>query len=257
MYDQSQIVQTSEDTTIAGNLVPKGYVNATHACKVGGKLFGTYWKTQKAQSFANALAASVIPNSITEVVIIIQGGDPSLQGTWVHPSIAIHLSIWISDDFALWATENLLKVLNGEFLALTEDAAIAQARLKELNDSIWTETRKLGKMTRRTLTDAIKEYIHRHDGELTETYRQWVYCNATDAMYYATFGMTAVDLETFLGCSRNQSRDFLSSASLHKIDRVEAGICQLIDVQDIEPKEAVQRYINFFGLKPVSPEAKN
>lgn len=257
MYDRFQIAQTSEDSIIAGREIPKGYVNATQMCKANGKLFGTYWKTQKAQSFAKALCDSVMPNGITEVVIIIQGGDADLQGTWIHPSLAIHLSIWISDEFALWSAETLQRVINGEFLALTEEAATAQTKLKDLNESIWAESRKLGKMTRRTLTDAIKDYLLRHDGRLSENYRRWVYANATDAMYGAVFGMTAIELETLLNCDRNRSRDRLSAKSLQVIDRVEAAICQLIDVQDVEPCDAVARYVEFFRLSATAPEARD
>ena len=61
-FNDSRIPQTVEDLNLNCNLIPKGYVNATAMCKANGKLWGTYWKSQKAQSFANAVTASVIPN---------------------------------------------------------------------------------------------------------------------------------------------------------------------------------------------------
>lgn len=255
MYDRVQIVQTSEDSVIAGRSILKGYVNATHMCQANGKQLKRYNELKSSIAYREAFSRSVVQND-RPMFIFIDTGENHLRGVWMHPVAAMDLARWISPAFAVWCDEVLSRVAKGEFIALTEEAAIAQARLKELNASIWAESRKLGKMARRTLTDAIKEYLLLHDGELSENYRQWVYCNATDAMYYAVFGMTALKLESLLGCGRNQSREFLSSRSLQRIDRVESGICQLIDVQSIEPCEAVQRYVNFFKLKPVKPEAK-
>jgi hypothetical protein len=37
----------------------------------------------------------------TEIVHSIQGGDFRLQGTWIHPQLAIHLAQWCSAAFAV------------------------------------------------------------------------------------------------------------------------------------------------------------
>lgn len=75
-------------------------------------------------------------------------------------------------------------------------------------------------------------------------------------MYNAVFGMTAQQLEEFLTCGRNKSRDNLDSKCLDKIDRVESAICDLINDQDIEPMEAVERYVKFMRVKPMFPNKK-
>ena len=252
-FKNSAIQQSSSDTILAGHLIPKGYVNATAMCKANGKLWGTYWKTQKAQSFANIVTASVIPNGITvESVIIIQGGDdPTIQGTWVHPKVAMHLAMWISDEFAYWATDVLLRVVNGEYQALTKEAEEAAAKLEKF----WEQIRQHGKETRRTLTDAIAAYFKRHP-ELTETYKSDVWWMATNAMYNIVFGLDAMELEKFLNCARHKSRDFLDQKCLMAIDRAEAGICQLIDNRDIEPCDAVFQYRDFFGVTQMFPNKK-
>ena len=252
-YQNNLIFQTSSDIKLAGKFIPKGYTNATAMCKANGKLWGTYWKTQKAQSFANAVTASVIPNGITvNSVISIQGGDdPTIQGTWVHPKVAMHLAMWISDDFALWSTDVLLRVINGEYKALTPEAELAMEKLNNL----WEQIRQHGKETRRTLTDAIAAYLKRHP-ELGEDYRNNVWWLTTNAMYQAVFGLNATDLEQLLECERHKSRDYLDQKCLMAVDRAEAGICQLIDNRDIEPSEAVLKYQSFFGLKEIFPIKK-
>ena len=32
------------------------------------------------------------------------GGNPCLQGTWVHPRVAVHLGQWLSVEFQVWVT---------------------------------------------------------------------------------------------------------------------------------------------------------
>ena len=45
----------------------------------------------------------------SRLIDIISGGNPKLQGTWVHPYIAINLAQWLSPKFAVkesqWVTE--------------------------------------------------------------------------------------------------------------------------------------------------------
>ncbi|EHS4941908.1 KilA-N domain-containing protein [Vibrio parahaemolyticus] len=44
-----------------------------------------------------------------QLIHVIRGGDPKLQGTWVHPYLAINLAQWLSAKFAVkvsqWVTE--------------------------------------------------------------------------------------------------------------------------------------------------------
>ena len=79
-----------------------GYMNATAMCKAAGKLWGHYNESASAKAFLAALEADIgIP--ISDLVKSIKGGDPHLQGTWVHPQVAIHLAEavpnFVSDAF--------------------------------------------------------------------------------------------------------------------------------------------------------------
>lgn len=46
---------------------------------------------------------------ITDLVQVIQGGDPQNQGTWGHPKVAIRFAQWCSEEFAvqvdIWTDE--------------------------------------------------------------------------------------------------------------------------------------------------------
>lgn len=77
-----------------------GYINATAMCQAAGRPWSRYWESKPSREFAEALASDIgIP--ISELIQSIKGGDPSLQGTWVHPRVAVHLAQWLSPEFAV------------------------------------------------------------------------------------------------------------------------------------------------------------
>lgn len=77
-----------------------GYFNATEVCKAAGKQFGHYLENATTKAFLKELAADIgIP--ISELIQMVRGGNPSLQGAWVHPDVAVHLGQWLSPKFAV------------------------------------------------------------------------------------------------------------------------------------------------------------
>lgn len=81
-----------------------GYINATAMCRAAGKLFGHYYENKTTRAFLGELAG-VIGIPISELVQSVRGGGPAIQGTWVHPKVAIHLAQWLSPRFAVQVTE--------------------------------------------------------------------------------------------------------------------------------------------------------
>ncbi len=76
-----------------------GYINATAMCTAAGRLFGHYRFNKSTDAFLAALEADIgIP--ISELVQSVKGGD-GVQGTWIHPKVAIHLAQWLSPEFAV------------------------------------------------------------------------------------------------------------------------------------------------------------
>lgn len=92
-----------------------GYVNATELCKVANKRLNDYLRLAQTREFlAEMSSVAGIPateqnQGVTPLVYVVQGGDPSLQGTWVHPDVAINLAQWLSPKFAVrvsqWVNE--------------------------------------------------------------------------------------------------------------------------------------------------------
>lgn len=90
-----------------------GYINATAMCKAAGKKWNDYYRLGTTQAFLAALSpVTGIP--ATELAQSIQGGSPELQGTWIHPQVAIHLAQWLSPEFAVKVTEWVYEWMSGK-----------------------------------------------------------------------------------------------------------------------------------------------
>ena len=95
---QPMLIEHSVDGAIIPQRPRDGYIDATALCKKAGKLFGSYNRSSQTKAFLNELS-SVMQIRITDLVQVVQGGRPELQGTWVHPRVAINLGQWLSPEF--------------------------------------------------------------------------------------------------------------------------------------------------------------
>jgi hypothetical protein len=59
--------------------------------------------------------SSVMGIPITGLVMTFQGGTPELQGTWVHPDVAINLGQWCSPKFAVAVSQWVREWMSGNF----------------------------------------------------------------------------------------------------------------------------------------------
>ena len=90
-----------------------GYVNATAMCKIAGKNFADYNRLSSTQDYFRALNSDMgIP--ISELIQVVKGGNPELQGTWVHPHVAIHLAQWLSPEFAVKVSKWVMEWMTGQ-----------------------------------------------------------------------------------------------------------------------------------------------
>lgn len=149
------LVQYELEEEVIHQRVRDGYVNATAMCKAAGRPWGRYWDTTQAKEFAKELSSEIgIP--ITELIQSVRGGEPSHQGTWVHPQVAINLAQWLSPKFAVrvskWVADwmsgnipggnlpyhlrrymaNMTSVPNGHFSMLNEMTVALIAPLEQM-----------------------------------------------------------------------------------------------------------------------------
>lgn len=103
---------------IEGVFIPQrpkdGYINATLLCKKAGKQFNDYHRLATTKAFLEEMVAETgIPVSV--LIQILRGGNqPELQGTWVHPDVAINLAQWLSPKFAVQVSKWVREWLTGQ-----------------------------------------------------------------------------------------------------------------------------------------------
>lgn len=90
-----------------------GFINATDMCKAAGKKISHYYGTDSTKAFIQELSADAgIPAS--GLLQSVKGGEPHLQGTWVHPQVAIHLAQWLSPKFAVQVSKWVYDWMSGK-----------------------------------------------------------------------------------------------------------------------------------------------
>jgi hypothetical protein len=105
------IVRAHANTPISQR-AKDGYINATAMCKAANRQFKHYNETVATKAFVSELSSEAgIPGA--ELVQSVNGGVPELQGTWVHPQVAIHLAQWLSPKFAVQVTQWVFEWISG------------------------------------------------------------------------------------------------------------------------------------------------
>lgn len=106
-----------------------------------------------------------------------------------------------------------------------------------------------GKVTRRTLTNVVKDYVKANSDELSDNYKKFIYNNCTDATYRIVFGRSAKKLKEDWEC--NDVRAAMTIEELMIIDSVERLAMTLIEDQDFEPQTAIKEAGNRLLIKKI------
>ena len=110
----------------------------------------------------------------------------------------------------------------------------------------WLKQRQKGKVVRRTLTDAIKDWLDKHP-ECTGNERTYLYASTTNVLYQSLFGKTAQEMRQAASVATNDLlRDSLSDKQLHLIDYHESYACKMIDKFDTHPHDAIKEAVAFY-----------
>jgi len=110
-----------------------------------GKQFNDYSRLKTTQEFIRELS-TVTGIPVTQLIQSVMGGVPELQGTWVHPDVAIHLGQWCSPKFAVavsqwvreWASNRISHVLPYHIQRyMANRSEIPQTHFSMLNEMIF------------------------------------------------------------------------------------------------------------------------
>lgn len=115
------IIKHEENGNFIYQRIQDGYVNATAMCKAAGKEWKHYNELESTKAFLKELSEvekcdikASARMTTTALVYSIQGGEPELQGTWVHPQVAINLGQWLSPKFAVKVSKWIFDWMNGK-----------------------------------------------------------------------------------------------------------------------------------------------
>lgn len=118
------------DHNAAGAIITQrpsdGYVNITSIAKATGKLVANWSQTGPTHAFLEALSSDIgIPISLLVVSVkgVKAGADPRLQGTWVHPLVAVNFATWASPEFAVLVSKIVMAWSKGELHQSHPDAS--------------------------------------------------------------------------------------------------------------------------------------
>ena len=139
-----------------------GFINLTQMCQANGKRLDVFMKVQKTKEYINCLERSH-QMVVTEVA---QGGEPSLQGTWGHPSLAINLARWISPEFAVWCDGHIFNLMSTGATAIAHQipktysqALLEAAKLAEENERLEAQNILLEQQNEQ-LSEAVDELFN-------------------------------------------------------------------------------------------------
>ena len=87
-------------------------VNATEMGKKFGKRVTDWMDNQYSKEFIQELTE--VRKSVSadfQAVRVIKGGNPELQGTWMHEDVALEFARWLSPAFAIWCNDRIKELL--------------------------------------------------------------------------------------------------------------------------------------------------
>ncbi|WP_340618858.1 KilA-N domain-containing protein [Xenorhabdus entomophaga] len=106
------LIAREENNVVIAQRAYDGYINATAMCKAAGKNFADYSRSKNTSDFISELSVDMGIH-ITELIQTVRGGFPELQGTWVHPQVAINLGQWASPKFAVLVSKWVFDWMTG------------------------------------------------------------------------------------------------------------------------------------------------
>jgi len=91
----------------------RGWVNATGAAASYSKRPVDWLRLPGTKRYIDALCRR---NEVgfSHFVQTHRGGDLSIQGTWIHPKLAVMFARWLDIEFAIWCDEQIDSIIRGQ-----------------------------------------------------------------------------------------------------------------------------------------------
>jgi len=110
-------------------------INATQMAKPFGKLIGGFLRTQATKDYIELLESRYEDLHIgqktpkREVLRVVKGGEPELQGTWMDEKLALKFAAWLSPEFELWVYDVIEELAKKGSVTLAKSLSPAEQLL--------------------------------------------------------------------------------------------------------------------------------
>ena len=86
-------------------------VNATEMAKAFNKRLDNFTRLKQTKEFIKVLES--VPSDVREreIIKVIKGGVPELQGTWYCDTLALKLAAWLEPRFEVWIYTKIKELL--------------------------------------------------------------------------------------------------------------------------------------------------
>lgn len=91
------------------------FFNATVAAKPFGKEPHAWLRSKEAQEYLEAFR-KIHGTEQKQLVITKRGGEPTEQGTWLHPDLGVPFARWLNPEFAVWADMQIKGILQSHYI---------------------------------------------------------------------------------------------------------------------------------------------
>jgi len=150
-----------EGIPITFGIGEKLWVNATDIAKNAGKRTADWLNSPSTKEYIKCYCDTTGIVS-TDLVRVIKGGDPSLQGTWIMEDLIINYGQWISPKFAIWVSAAIRKLITEGKVSLLPDfddpIASAEAWIVERKARMVAEASAKENEEKAKVVDVIVDY---------------------------------------------------------------------------------------------------
>ena len=84
-------------------------VNASQMGRQFGKKPKDWLRTASSQEFI--MLANDRQKCLSELVVVVKGGNVKQQGTWMHEDVAMEYARWLSPKFAIWCNDRIKELM--------------------------------------------------------------------------------------------------------------------------------------------------
>ncbi|MCB0567465.1 MAG: KilA-N domain-containing protein [Lewinellaceae bacterium] len=86
-------------------------VNASEMAKPFGKRINDFLRQRSTQEYILLLEERYAAELKREVLRVVKGGEPELQGTWMDEKLALKFAAWLAPRFELWVYDKVYELL--------------------------------------------------------------------------------------------------------------------------------------------------